>query len=282
MSWPVAAILVLAGIIHACWNMIAKKSIDKQVFLWLALIVSFVAALAAAFMTGEPFPSNQSLRLVFLSGSIEAVYFTLLGSAYQSGDLSAVYPVARGSAPVFATAIARVSLDESLPLTGLAGIALVCAGLYSTSVGAANRARWSGGSFTLAVLTGLTTAAYSVVDRAGMQQSSPLPYISLVFGVSALLLLPRMVTSKRAAVVREWRKNAGGIVAVGLLSGVAYILALVAMRSTGAGYVTAVREVSVVFAALFGAIVLREPFGLARIGSSLIIFAGIVCIALAR
>ena len=134
----------------------------------------------------------------------------------------------------------------------------------------------------LALLTGLTTAGYLLVDRVGISYVNPLLYVYLIFFVAAILIAPYMILRKSNSVTREWRANKLSIVAVAVMYVAAYLLVLFAMRSSKLGYISSVREVSVVFTAIMGTLVLQEAFAEKRILGSIFIFVGILLIALAR
>lgn len=273
--------------LHACWNLLAKRSGDKQAFLWLALLVSTLALVVPFAFYYRPFPAEGWL-FILASGAVEAAYFLLLGGAYQRGDLSLVYPLARGSAPLFVIAFAYLFLGERIQAIGIVDICLVVAGIYALHVRSLDakgllapflslKQRTS----QLALLTGLTIGTYTVVDKVGVTIVGPVPYLNLAFVVSAGLLLPYMLLRKPTQIRQEWRLNWVSIIAVGVLSVGAYLIVLVALTLSKVSYVAPVREISVVFGALLGAMLLREPFARSKLVGSALIFMGIACIGLA-
>lgn len=288
MDIEIILLLVLAAMFHSVWNVLAKKSLDKQVFLWLSLLTLSIIFFIPFYYLYAYIPLI-GWGYIILSGILEAIYFILLGSAYQRGDLSLVYPLARGSAPLFVTLLAFFFLDEAISLEGLAGILLIVGGLYTMHLRSLSwqelgaplmslRERTS----RLALLTGLTTACYLLVDKVGISYVDPLLYVYLIFFVAAVLIAPYMILRKSNSVTREWRANKLSIVAVAVMYVAAYLLVLFAMRSSKLGYISSVREVSVVFTAIVGTLVLQEAFAGRRILGSIFIFAGILLIALAR
>ncbi|HEY3315026.1 MAG TPA: EamA family transporter [Bacillota bacterium] len=280
------ALLGLAALIHAGWNLLSKKSSDKQVFLWLAMVASSVLFLPILWLR-SPLPGRGWLCVV-ASGAVQAVYLLILGSAYQLGDLSLVYPLARGTAPIWATLFGYLFLGERIPPIGLGGIGLVAAGVYLAHLRPTERPGlralrpwFEGKPSLLSALTGLSIAGYSVIDRVGVQLVRPATYIYLCFLASVLFLTPLILARRSAQVAEEWRRHKVEVVAVGVMTLGAYLLVLWVLRTTVVGYVSSVRTVSVVFGAILGALVLREPFGLWRVLGALVILAGIVSIALA-
>ncbi len=290
MPLQVVGLLAFAGLLHSFGNLLAKRGEDAQAFLWLALVAVAIVGLipCVVFYTrfSAPLPA-VGWALVALSGALEALYYFLLGRAYQAGDFSLVYPLARGSAPLFATLIALAFLGERPSWAGAAGILLIVGGIYVLHVPAFDRkglvaplAAMRRGISLLALLIGLVIASYSVVDKRGVSYTSPLGYLDLILTVSAILLAPYMLVARREAVRREWAKRRWRIVTTAICFVAAYLLVLVALQTTQVGYVASVREVSVVFAVLLGTVALREPFAEKKLLGSLLIFAGILSIAL--
>src|SRR6476660_3534023 len=129
MDLAILLLLLVSAVIHASWNLLSKRSTDKQAFLWLTLVATLVLLLLPAIWLYGPIPAQGWLFIV-LSGVLEAVYFLLLGGAYQRGDMSLVYPLARGSAPLFVLLIAYAFLNENVRFGGVMGIVLIVAGIY--------------------------------------------------------------------------------------------------------------------------------------------------------
>ncbi len=281
-------LLALAGAIHSVWNLLAKRSVDKQVFFWLAVMAALGIFLVPFLLLYQPVPVI-GLLIALLSGLLEAAYFLLLGSAYQRGDLSLVYPLARGSAPLFVTLVAVTLLGERLTPIGFVGIALVIAGIYTLHLRALDlrgllapfRALRHERASQLALLVGVVIASYSVVDKVGVHYVHPLRYIYLIYVATGAALAPYMIAARRDAIRREWRASKLAILATAIMFLASYGLVLFALTTTEVAYVSSVREMAVVFGALLGAFVLSEPFGRAKITGALLIFAGIACIGLA-
>ncbi len=291
MGFDRLALLVLTALIHALWNFISKKGLDKQVFLWMMMVATSVLFLIPVLVLHESFPAEGWVYII-LSGSVTVLYVMLLGGAYQNGDLSAVYPVARGTAPVWTTLIAFVLLGEAIPPIGLAGIALVAVGVFISQLRPRPKEATvtvltdflpslRGKAFWLSIFTGLSIAAYSVVDRVGVRYVPPVTYLYLVFLVAGVLLAPYMLRARGRQVAEEWRAHKLQVAAVAVMSMTAYVMVLYVMRTTMVGYVSAVRESSVIFAALLGTLALRESFGGQKVLGSVVIFAGVILIALA-
>ncbi len=287
MALSAILILMVSATIHSLWNFLAKRGQDQQVFLWLAVVAESLIFLGPFAFLYTPL-AGAAWGYIGVSAGLEALYFTLLGQAYRRGDLSLAYPLIRGTGILTATLVAYLALGETLTPGGLAGVALILGGMYVLHLRALSL-RGLAAPFVsltkapsqLALLTGLMTGLASVLDKAGTRYAPPALYLYLVFLFTGVLLTPYMLGARRAAVVREWRANKAALCAVGVMFIAGYLLVLYAFQSTHVSYVAAVREMSVIFAALLGTRVLRESFGRAKILGACLIFAGILCIALA-
>ncbi|BCX06075.1 MAG: membrane protein [Candidatus Roseilinea sp.] len=226
--------------------------------------------------------------MIGLSALCEVVYFLLLGGAYTGGQLSLMYPISRGSTPVFTTLIAVTLIGERVSALGLAGIALVVGGIYILHLRNFRRAGWREPFSALrertsqfALLSGLAVAGYSTVDKLGVAHVDPPVYMFLVFGLTMTLLAPYLLLCKRDAMCAEWRSNWRSILLTGATLAVGYLLILFILTTNKVSYATSVRGASVVFGAWLGAFVLKEGMGDKKILGALVIFAGIICIGLA-
>jgi len=282
------ALLVAAAVMHSTWNLLAKRSLDKQVFLWLAMCACSLFFLVPVLYIWQPVKPAAWL-LILLSGVFEAVYYTVLGKAYQSYDLSLIYPLARGSAPLFVVVLAFVFLRESIPASGAAGILLIVTGIYTLHIKRLSREGLVAPligmrehNSRIGLLCGLSIACYSVVDKAGVALVRPEQYIYLVFLASCVFLAPRMLIHRRPQINVEWSRNAPRVLVTAILNLGAYFLVLVAMTQTKVSYVSGVREMSIVLGALMGTLLLKEPFGKSKILGSVLIFCGILCISLLK
>ena len=236
-------------------------------------------------MFGAPLPSRV-WPYVIASALAEAAYYIALTRAYSIGDFSLVYPLARGAAPAFLALWAVLFLGERPGTGGLAGLALLVCGLVVVGSGAWWARRHGAPVSLAAVGTALTVAClisiYSAIDGAAVRIASPTPYIVLTIGLSAVLIAPVVLLRYGSrAVIVEWGAHWRPIVLVGVLTLITYLLVLQAYTLAPVAYAGAIRELSVVFAAIIGWRWLGERFGGTRtIGASLI-FVGILVIAVA-
>lgn len=286
MTAGALALVLCAAVLHAGWNALAKRAADPVIFLWsatacgTALLLPFGAWTLAR--TGFP-----AAAAPFVAGTIalHAFYFYALGRAYGSGAYSLVYPVARGLGVALVPVLALPLFGERLSPLGTAGVALVVTGivaLHSTPAAlvlAAPGRRLQAGT-GWAVVTGLTIATYSVLDKAGVGRLHPVPYMMLLEAGCLVLGLP-LLRVRAEAVRREWRRWPW-ILAAGALSALSYMLVLVAFGLAKTGYVVAARELSIVLSAVIGSLWLREGRLGPRLVGAGVILAGVVCVALAR
>jgi drug/metabolite transporter (DMT)-like permease len=284
---PAAALVLVlaAAVIHSGWNALTKKARDQFAFLCLAVAVASVVFLPVTLWALPPGGVPPAAwPYVVATVVLHALYFVALGRSYRSGEFSLVYPVARGLGVALVPVLAVVFLDERPSAVGALGIALVVVGIVALQrVGRPRTgARVGLGPGTgWALLTGLTIAAYALVDKAGVSRLHPVPYIGLMFVGSLVLLLPAAFAGVDRF-RREWTANWRAILAASAMTLTAYLLVLFAFRLSKAGYVVAAREVSIVISVVIGRLWFGEKNLAARLAGAALVLAGLVCLALAR
>ncbi len=276
----VVAMVLAAAVMHAVWNTFLKIGADR--LMTLAVVIGITGALAPALVAAGPAPAPESWKFIALSAAIHTAYFFLLVRAYRVGDLSFAYPLARGAAPLLVAAGSALFAGEILGVYEVAGIAVISAGIFSLMLGGGYglRAHWRVIAYPLA--TGVMIAAYTVTDGLGVRLSgSPAGYIGWLFILSAvpitLFALARRGASAFAFLRRDWRQ----CVLSGGLAFTAYGLAIWALNLGAMAHVSALRETSVVIAALIGTRLLGEPHGRARVLSAATVAGGVVLLNLA-
>ena len=282
MSLAALLMVVAAAGLHAGWNALAKRGGDPIVFLWLATLSSTALLLPPGLwaLATDGVPA-AALPFVVATVVVHAFYFYALGRSYASGAYSLVYPVARGLGVALVPILAFGLFDERLSPLGSAGVALVVAGiviLHALTAGPAalrldRRVLWP-------IVTGLTIASYSLVDKAGVARIDPVPYMLLMEAGCAALGLPLLLV--RGAAVRRELRAWPRIVLAAAMSALAYTLVLFAFRLSKTGYVVAARELSIVLSAVIGSVWLREGRLAPRLTGAVVVLAGVACIALAR
>jgi len=271
--------------LHAIWNALAKRAENQFAFLWSSVSLATLLLLPLGLwrLPAEPSPS-AGLPFVAASIGIHAVYFWALSRSYRYGDFSRVYPMARGLGVALVPLFALPLFGERLSWLGSLGIGLVVVGIagLSRNPAAARSTRGGLGAGTLwAIVTGLTIASYSLVDKAGVARLHPMPYIALM-GLGLSVVLCPIVLADRRALTHEWRQRWQTILVASAMNLTSYLLVLFAFRLSKVGYVVASRELSILFSAFIGSLWLGEGRLAPRLAGASVVLAGVVCVALAR
>lgn len=282
-----ALALVLAGACcHAIWNITAKKAGGGLAFVWLFGLVSVIAALPLVYWTWTAHPQtfSRSMWLAALgSGLVHVVYSLVLQQAYRESDFAVVYPVARGSGPMFSVVAAIALLGETPSLLGWFAVAAILGGIF-VSAGAIDLLRGTqarSSARRLGVLWGLLTgvfiAGYTVIDGWAIKSLGMVPILFYAVGLAfrALLLAP-FALRRRAALVSQWRAQRRAIVIVGLLSPAAYTLVLLAVQIAPLSYVAPVREISMLVGTFVGASLLKEAVRPSQVAGAALMLLGVV------
>ncbi len=265
MTGLALGLVLVAAFSHASWNYLLKKSGGGQGLVAAASVASLVlyAPVAIGVMAWQHYGFQPvHLALMLVSGLIHTSYFLLLDRAYRSGgDLSIVYPLARATGPMITIVVAITILGERPGAVPLAGAVLIAA---SALLLTGNPFAWHRGesrhAVGFALLTGCMIATYTVWDKASVA-SWLVPPLLFDWGCNAfrvLVLVPFTRRRQPGAIARAWRERRGTVIAIAVLSPLSYILVLTAMVFTPVSLVAPAREVSILFAALMGAHLLRE------------------------
>ncbi|WP_170365818.1 EamA family transporter [Ruegeria arenilitoris] len=277
MSPFVVAIILSAAILHAVWNAIVKTAGDRTTTLGL---VAFGHVIPASVMILVlPFPGGDSFVYILLSTVVHFGYYFMLGKAYQHGDLSVVYPIARGIVPALVALWAYLLLDEVLPLQAWIGIGLIAVGIQLSSWSSL-RQGVGGAALGFAVGTGLCISVYSVVDGIGVRLSgNTLSYWA--WGAFLHLFIAGFVGLRRRQVLTQLPARTWVIgILGGFVSMLAYGLVLYAKNFAPLGAVSALRETSVIFAALIGFVFLHEGYWVRRLGAAILMAGGVALVGL--
>jgi drug/metabolite transporter (DMT)-like permease len=265
------AFALAAAVLHAVWNVVLRGSedVETRTVAVLALSLLLYAPVAAATWS----VSWAVAPYVAASAAFEGVYFALLVAAYRRRELSVVYPVARGSAPLLVLLGTALVLGRHIGAGAAVGVCLVAVGVVLVR-GVTRRAE----GVLVALAIGCAIAGYTLVDKEGLRHAAPLPYLELVMAPVVLVGLP-VVAARRG--VGALRAGLGpGAVATAAASFGAYALVLAALRLAPAPDVAAVRETSVVIAALLAGSFLRERVSAERLAGAVAVAGGVALIAL--
>jgi drug/metabolite transporter (DMT)-like permease len=290
MPLSALVLVVLAGFIHASWNIAAKKAGgDVRFVAFSSVVLALFWAPLGLWLGWQQLPSWGwgEWALVIASALLHVVYFITLLRGYREADLTVVYPVARGSGPLLSSALAITLLDEQITAWGLLGIAGVVGGVFLIAGGPAlwraahdpaQRARvhrglyWGG-------LTGVLIAAYTLVDGYAVKWALMSPILIDYFGnLIRLLCISPSLLRDRPMVAQLWRAQWPYACVVGVLSPVSYVLVLYAMQVAPLSHVAPAREVSMLFAALLGGHLLGERDRGPRILGAALIAAGVMAL----
>jgi len=288
MSLFVFILVLSSAVLHVFWNVFVKTSGDKVSFAWLSVLVSTVVLVPvfAASRLIAPGPlSGEIVAWAALSGLCEAAYIILLFVAYGYTDLSVVYPLSRGVAPLVVLPLSGLLLSDTVTAQHGLAIAVVIGGVTAVTLSALVSAphRHTVAGVCLALGAGCMIACYHMVDRRAMTlaaRPSPIEYLFVMHGFLLLFISAWVGISagrrKRAFV--EWRGNVKGILIVGLGSTLAYFMIMVALRHGNVAYITAGRNVGIVISTAVGAFLLKERVCRRRVLGAALIAAGVAAL----
>lgn len=291
-----------SAVVHAAWNLLIKTSDDRALAAWGQFLAAALVSFAGLAVVG--LPGWDALPYLAASGLVHAVYLESLVAAYTHGDFSLSYPVARGGGAVLAALVSVAVLDDRLAPMAWVAIGVAGAGLVSLRAGRVTPAAddvvlgpveppgspappttHEGRALGYALLTAACIATYTVIDSAGARAVddgvsyalSTTAIAGLTVTAGNLARRSRRARARAGGLRRDWRRHLAG----GLGTTLAYTMVLVAVRQAPVGYVTMLRESSVVIGALAGWLLLHESLGRRRLVSSTVILAGLVLLVVA-
>jgi drug/metabolite transporter (DMT)-like permease len=276
LSLAVTFAVIAAAVTHAAWNAIAHGIKDQT--LAFALIGVGGIAVGIPLVIGAAMPRGDCWPYLLGSVAIHVFYNLLLMQCYRLGEFSQVYPLARGTSPLVVTILAAIFIHEHLALPQIAGVLVVSIGLATLVLAGRRPGR---AAFAAAVGTGLTIAAYTTVDGVGVRLSgSPVGYIGWLMVLESLCVPMFAVLRRRHVLLKQPKRILLLGLAAGALSVLAYGLVLWAQTQGALAPIAALRETSVIFGAIIGTLIFREPFGRTRIAATVLVAAGIVLLNL--
>lgn len=283
MALPVEAValVLLAAFLHASWNALVKGGHDRLVVLTIANATGvFLSLLIAPFV---PLPMPASWPFMLASIVLHTGYYYFLIRAYRVGDLSHVYPLARGLSPMLVALLAALTANEIPSPLGMVGVALACTGIASLAFDAGPPWRGDRRPLAHAAGTAIFIAAYTLADGLGVRRAGePLSYIVWLMLLDGIPIVCFTTWARRRTLVGAigagWRAGLSS----GVLQFSAYALVIWAMSLGAMVSVSALRETSVIFAAFIGAVVLKERVGILRISAAIMVASGIVLMRIAE
>lgn len=275
---PLVTVLVLgAALLHASWNAIIKSS--RDVMLDTALVAAGASVLSLPLIISVPMPARASWPFLAASIAIHVGYFATLARAYRVGDLGHAYPLMRGTAPLLVALFGVALLHEQPSAAAWLGIILISAGILS--IGLLQQGRAHRDATLWALMNAVVIASYTLVDGAGVRLSaSAAGYVAWLFLLQGPCFIALVTALRRRAVFayagRNWQRGlAGGLFLIG-----SYGIVLWAMTRAPVAAVAALRETSVIFAAMLGSLFLQEPFGQQRLIGACAVALGVMALRL--
>lgn len=287
LTWPLVLAVLCGAALHAGWNALVKSSADKPLDTALVHVLGSVLALPVLAVIGLPQPT--ALPFIGLSVLLHIGYFTALAGAYQHGELSLTYPIMRGLAPLLVALGSAPLIGESPSATGWAGVLAITAGVALVGLSQPAAALHHRKALLYALANACIIACYTVVDGLGVRAelaaggSAP-RYVLLLFVLNSVAY-PLLVWRRRSPAARTqalaYVRGRWPVATLGSLASIAsYGIALWAMTRAPVASVAALRETSVLFAALLGTLLLKERFGLQRAVGTVVLVAGVMALRL--
>jgi len=276
----VLSLVLLAAVLHASWNALVKTGSDRLVVTTLVMTAASLPCAVALFYL--PPLDAAAVPFLLISIAVHFLYYGFLLGAYHHGDLSQVYPIARGAAPALVALAAWVFAGEALSTAEMTGVLVVSLGIMSLS--------WRRGlrlgdgeakAIGFALLTALSIAVYLLADGLGVRRGgNALSYICWLFAIEGLPLLAFTCWRRRGRIRAAFMPHLSRGLLGGAVATVSYGIAIWAMGQAAMAHVVALRETSVIFAAAIGALALKEPFGRTRIAAATVVASGAVILNL--
>jgi len=279
MPFSVMIIVLLAALLHATWNFLVKATDDK--YLSMSAVVIGHAPLAMVAMLFSPFPSMESLPYVFIGALLHVGYQLFLLASYRVGDLSQVYPLARGIAPLIVTVVSSTALGVKFSPLELFGIIIIATGISSLSLVRRHDGQFNRRAVFCSLMTGGFIAAYSLVDGTGARQAgTALGFYGLLSVINALIFALIMRFLRPGTIKKVFSEKYQLALKGGGISFLAYAIVIWAFTQAPIALVTAVRETSIIFAMLLGIFILKERFSLVKVLATIFILLGMVMLRL--
>jgi drug/metabolite transporter (DMT)-like permease len=275
LSAFIIVLVLMAALLHASWNALVKSGGAPE--FTIASFQLFGGIISLCLVWFVPIPDSASWPFIFASVVVHNLYYMTMAQAYRAGDLSQVYPLFRGLAPVLVAIAALIFANERLDTGTIAGIVLISAGLMSITLLGQHFGKIPKKALHWGLITSVLIASYTVVDGIGVRvTANPLSYIVWLFVFEFIPIVTWLLLTQRQAWFNYIRHSKVKILFGGLASNGAYALVIYAMSLGAMAIVSSLRETSVIFAALIGTLLLGEPFGRQRVIAALLVALGII------
>jgi len=273
MTIGVLLLVLAAALMHATWNALVKSGRDRMIDLTVVIVGS--GLMAACFLPFVGLPDPAAWPFIGISIVTHIGYYIFLLGAYRHGDLSRVYPVARGIAPVL-VAMGAIPLAGEVPdMWGAVGLGFVTVGIFMLAIERGAMRGQQGKSLVYALLTGCCIVGYVLSDGLGVRASgNAAAYIAWTFAVESIPMAAYCIWARRWALMPYLKRDGLRGLFGGVIAGGGYAIAIWAMSLAPMAQVTALRETSVIFGAIIGALILKESFGPKRIIAAILVAGG--------
>ena len=289
LTLPVTLAVLFGALLHASWNVLIKSAKDKSLDTALIHVMGCVVGIPLLVVVGLPPPT--ALPYVAISLVLHVGYYIALAGAYKHGDLGTTYPIMRGFAPLLVAIGSGLFVGEVLPFMGWLGVAVVCAGVLLLGFNNTDFSHAGQRSaLRFAFANALIIACYTVVDGVGVRLATQdggnaAQYVALLFlvdGIPYFFIVMAQMSPAQRDDARIYMRGRWPVALVGTIASLgSYGIALWAMTQAPVAMVAALREVSVLFAAVLGVVVLKENFGVPRAMGTLLIMVGVVALRMA-
>ncbi len=281
MSMYILLLILFSAICHATWNIIAKNTKDKLTLLWLQMIFNAVL-LTPIVLIFFKISSIKAIPFLLLSGIFQALYYIVLSKSYECGNIALVYPLTRGSAPIFVCIFSAILGIEKITLPMFISIFLIAFGIYCVNLNSITKEEIltpfkiliKDKSARLSILIGIIIAIYTIIDKQNVKLVEPIVIYYIITIIPMILLAPMLLRKDK---IKKELENKGWIrvILVALLTLAAYLLVLFAMSLTNVSFVSSIREISVVFVTFYTAIKMKDSNWKPKFIGACIIFVGI-------
>jgi drug/metabolite transporter (DMT)-like permease len=285
MTTLALSLVLLSAVLHATWNLFAKRAQSGVIFVWFAdaiSVVVFAPLVVILFILDTPHIGFPEIAFMLGSSFLHLAYFIALLRGYRAGDFSLVYPLARGTGPLLATLGAVVFLGEHPTLPALFGAIMITGGAFFLTGGpAAVKSNSHAKAALYGLLTGAIIGVYTLWDTYAVT-TLMIPPLLQYYGstVGRVVILAPVAVRRRYEFKALWRDHRSALFVVGILSPISYILVLTALAISPVSYVAPTREISILLGALLGASLLAEGDTVRRLAASAAMMVGVIVLAL--
>ena len=272
-------LILFSAILHAGWNLIIKSFTNSLSAMGIKTLVQSIIFIPFVFFV--PLPTGITWFFIIVSIVIHNYYFITLGISYNKGDLSYVYPISRGCSPIFITIFSVLFLQDKVSLAGWIGILIACFGLILLTFNDIKN-KINLDVLKLALIISFTICLYTLCDAAGVRSvNNSFSYIVWLFVLDGWLIFFYVYYTNKNDLLNIHLRGFGLIILASIMSFSGYSIIIWSMNYVEVGYVSSIREASIIIATLFGFVFLKERFSLKRAVSAVIFFLGISVIYLA-